>query len=64
MEKIIPKRSSFGSFLRFWHGRLRGSPLRPIRATLPSPREGQQMHVIIVDNGRTVQLGREAFRNL
>ncbi|MDB5022908.1 MAG: hypothetical protein JWP78_663 [Mucilaginibacter sp.] len=27
------------------------------------PRDGQQMHIILIDNGRSVQLGRKDFRN-
>ncbi|RYD86903.1 MAG: lactate utilization protein, partial [Sphingobacteriales bacterium] len=27
------------------------------------PRPGQEMHIVLVDNGRSIQLGREDFRN-
>lgn len=63
MEKIIPERKHLGVFLRLLARSATGQPITTYSSHFAKPREGQQMHIIIVDNGRSAQLGREDFRN-
>jgi L-lactate dehydrogenase complex protein LldF len=62
-EKIIPERKHLGVFLRLLTRSATGQPITTYSSHFSKPREGQEMHIIIVDNGRSVQLGREEFRN-
>ena len=63
IEKLIPKREHLGVFLRLLTRSATGQPITTYSSHFAKPREGQQMHLVLVDNGRTVQLGREDFRN-
>lgn len=62
-EKIIPQRKHLGVFLRLLARSATGQPVTTFSSHFKKPREGQEMHIIIVDNGRTTQLGRPDFRN-
>ena len=63
IEKIIPKAAHLGVFLRLLARSATGQPITVYSSHFHKPRPGQQMHVVIVDNGRTRQLGRPDFRN-
>ncbi|MFT4062037.1 MAG: lactate utilization protein B [Edaphocola sp.] len=63
IEKIIPKREHLGLFLRLLTRSATGQPITTYSSHFRKPRTGKQMHLILVDNGRSVQLGREDFRN-
>ncbi|QKJ28890.1 lactate utilization protein [Mucilaginibacter mali] len=63
IEKIIPQRKHLSVFLRLLTRSATGQPITTYSSHFKKPREGQQMHLVLVDNGRTVQLGREEFRN-
>ncbi len=63
IEKLIPKRENLGVFLRLLTRSATGQPITTYSSHFKKPREGQVMHIVLVDNGRTVQLGREDFRN-
>jgi L-lactate dehydrogenase complex protein LldF len=63
IEKIIPKRKHLGVFLRLLTRSATGQPITTYSSHYKSPRKGQKMHIIMVDNGRSAQLGREDFRN-
>jgi len=63
MEKLLPERKHLGVFLRLLTRSATGQPITTYSSHFKKPREGQKMHIIIVDNGRTVQLGRKDFRN-
>lgn len=62
-EKIIPQRKHLGVFLRLLARSATGQPITTFSSHFKKPRRGQEMHIIIVDNGRSTQLGREDFRN-
>ncbi|MEO5888978.1 MAG: lactate utilization protein B [Ferruginibacter sp.] len=62
-EKIIPKAEHLGVFLRLLARSATGQPVTTYSSHFSRPRKGQQMHIVIVDNGRTKQLGRPDFRN-
>lgn len=63
IEKIIPRAADLGVFLRLLARSATGQPVTTYSSHFHRPRKGQQMHIIIVDNGRTQQLGRTDFRN-
>ncbi len=62
-EKIIPKAEHLGVFLRLLARSATGQPITTYSSHFQKPREGQEMHIVIVDNGRSKQLGRPDFRN-
>jgi L-lactate dehydrogenase complex protein LldF len=63
IEKIIPKRENLGIFLRLLTRSATGQPITTYSSHFSKPRKGTEIHIIIVDNGRSKQLGREDFRN-
>jgi len=63
IEKIIPQRKHLGVFLRLLARSATGQPITTYSSHFVKPRDGQRLHIIIVDNGRSIQLGREDFRN-
>jgi L-lactate dehydrogenase complex protein LldF len=63
IEKIIPKRKNLGVFLRLLTRSATGQPITTYSSHFKKPRPGQQMHLVLVDNGRTTQLSRPDFRS-
>jgi len=63
IEKLIPKTDHLGVFLRLLARSATGQPITTYSSHFNKPRPGQQMHMVIVDNGRSRQLGRPDFRN-
>ncbi|MET3115251.1 L-lactate dehydrogenase complex protein LldF [Pedobacter sp. CG_S7] len=63
IEKIIPEAAHLGVFLRLLARSATGQPITTYSSHFHKPRPGQQIHIVIVDNGRTRQLGRADFRN-
>jgi len=63
IEKIIPERKHLGVFLRLLTRSATGQPITTYSSHFKRPNKGKEMHIIIVDNGRSIQLGREDFRN-
>ncbi|TDG37641.1 lactate utilization protein [Pedobacter changchengzhani] len=63
MEKIIPKAEHLAVFLRLLTRSATGQPITTYSSHFNKPRPGQEMHIVIVDNGRSRQLGRADFRN-
>ncbi len=63
IEKIIPQRKHLGVFLRLLTRSATGQPITTYSSHFKHPRKGQSVHIIIVDNGRSRQLGREDFRS-
>jgi L-lactate dehydrogenase complex protein LldF len=63
IEKIIPQRKHLGVFLRLLARSATGQPITTYSSHFRAPKPGQQLHIVLVDNGRSRQLGREDFRN-
>ncbi|HPH46020.1 MAG TPA: LUD domain-containing protein, partial [Chryseolinea sp.] len=63
IEKIIPLRKHLGVFLRLLARSATGQPITTYSSHFNKPREGQEMHIILVDNGRSERLGSADFRN-
>lgn len=62
-EKIIPQARHLAVFLRLLARSATGQPITTYSSHFAKPRPGQEMHIVIVDNGRSRQLGRADFRN-
>lgn len=63
IEKLIPKKKHLGIFLRLLSRSATGQPITTYSSHFKKPRKGQEMHIVLVDNGRSIQLGRADFRN-
>ncbi|RYD82138.1 MAG: lactate utilization protein [Sphingobacteriales bacterium] len=63
IEKIIPQRQHLSIFLRLLARSATGQPITTYSSHFAKPQPGQQMHIVLVDNGRTKQLASEHFRN-
>ena len=61
IEKLIPRAEDLGVFTRLLTRSATGQPVTVYTSHFHGPRRGQEMHLILVDNGRSVQLGREGF---
>jgi L-lactate dehydrogenase complex protein LldF len=62
LEKIIPEKKHLAIFLRLLARSATGQPITIYSSHYKKPRKGQQMHLILVNAGRTRQLGRADFR--
>ncbi|MFN3849826.1 MAG: lactate utilization protein B [Spirosomataceae bacterium] len=63
IEKLIPRLQDLGVFTRLLARSATGQPVTTYTSHFTAPPEGKEMHIVIVDNGRTQQLGRPDFRN-
>jgi L-lactate dehydrogenase complex protein LldF len=63
IEKLIPRRDHLGIFLRLLARSATGQPITTYSSHFRKPGTGQQLHIILVDNGRSRQLAKEDFRN-
>ncbi|MEM6772620.1 MAG: LUD domain-containing protein, partial [Bacteroidota bacterium] len=63
IEKIIPKAEHLGVFTRLLARSATGQPVTIYTSHHHRSKPGGEMHIVIVDNGRTEQLGRKDFRN-
>ncbi len=63
IEKIIPARKHLAVFLRLLARSATGQAITTYTSHYTKPRPGQKMHVVIVDNGRSRQLGAADYRN-
>ena len=62
VEKIIPRLQDLSVFTRMLARSATGQPITTYTSHFTKPRPGGELHIVIVDNGRAAQLGREAFR--
>ena len=63
IEKIIPRADDLGVFLRLLARSATGQSITNYTSHFQKPEKGKKMYIILVDNGRTRQLGRKDFRN-
>ncbi len=61
IEKLIPKVEHLGVFIRMLSRSALGSPITQITSHFRAPRPGTEMHVVLVDNGRSERLGMADF---
>ncbi len=62
LDKVIPRTEHLGVFLRLLARSATGQPVTAYTSHFVRPRPGAELHVVIVDNGRTAQLARDDFR--
>ena len=63
IEKLIPERKHLSVFLRILTRSATGQPITTYSSHFKKPQPGQEVHIILVDNGRTKQLASDDFRN-
>ncbi|MBT1701699.1 lactate utilization protein B [Chryseosolibacter indicus] len=63
IEKIIPKRKDLAVFLRLLARSATGQPITTYSSHFRKPRVGQEMHIVLLDNGRSKRLASDDFRN-
>ncbi len=61
-EKIIPRLKDLGVFLRLLARSATGQPVTTYTTHFHGPMKGGELHVIIVDNGRSEILAQDTFR--
>ena len=61
IEKIIPKNEHLAVFIRLLTRSATGNPITQYTSHFIGPREGGEMHIVLVDNGRSGRLGMEKF---
>lgn len=61
VEKVIPKREHLGVFLRLLARSATGQPITSYTSHVGTPQSGREIHLVLVDNGRTEQLARTDF---
>ncbi|GJM64758.1 lactate utilization protein B [Persicobacter diffluens] len=62
IEKLIPKAEHLGVFLRLLARSATGQAITTYSSHFHRPAEGKELHIVLVDNGRTEQLARKDFR--
>ncbi len=61
IEKIIPRLEHLSVFVRLLSRSALGSPMTQYTSHFRGPRAGGEMHVVLVDNGRSERLGLKEF---
>ncbi|MBV8683885.1 MAG: lactate utilization protein [Caulobacteraceae bacterium] len=61
IEKLIPRIEHLGVFVRLLSRSALGTPITQYTSHFRAPREGGEMHVVLVDNGRSERLGMDEF---
>jgi len=61
IEKMIPRIADLGVFIRLLSRSALGSPITQITSHWRAPRPGSEIHVVLVDNGRSERLGMRDF---
>jgi L-lactate dehydrogenase complex protein LldF len=61
IEKIIPRVQDMGVFLRLLTRSALGEPLTQYSSHFTGPRKGGELHIVLVDNGRSRRLGMPDF---
>lgn len=63
IEKLIPRRKDLGIFLRLLARSATGQPITTYSSHYKRPDKGREMHIVLVDNGRSERLGSDDFRS-
>jgi L-lactate dehydrogenase complex protein LldF len=61
LEKIIPKNEHLAVFIRLLTRSATGNAITQYTSHFRAPRKNGEMHIILVDNGRSSRLGMEKF---
>ena len=63
IEKVIPRTEDLAVFLRLLARSATGQPLTVYTSHFLRPRPGTEIHLVLVDNGRSAHLARPEFRD-
>lgn len=63
IEKVIPRQSDLAVFTRLLARSATGQAITTYTSHYLKPKPGGQMHVVIVDNGRSERIGKEDYRD-
>ncbi|PQO45651.1 LutB/LldF family L-lactate oxidation iron-sulfur protein [Blastopirellula marina] len=63
IEKLIPSVNHLSIFLRLLARSATGQPITTYSSHFHGPREGGELHIILVDNGRSNLMNSEKYRN-
>ncbi|QNT79527.1 lactate utilization protein B [Entomobacter blattae] len=61
IEKLVPRLEHLAVFVRLLSRSALGSPITQYTSHFRGPRKGGEMHVVLVDNGRSERLQNETF---
>jgi L-lactate dehydrogenase complex protein LldF len=61
IEKLVPRIADLGVFIRLLARSALGTPMTQYTSHFRKPRPGAEMHIVIVDNGRSDRLGMQEF---
>ena len=61
IEKMLPRIEHLGVFVRMLSRSALGSPITQLTSHFRAPRKGTEMHIVLVDNGRSERLGMADF---
>ena len=62
IEKLIPRAADLGVFLRLLARSATGQPITSYSSHFHGPKPGGELHIVLVDNGRSKILGSDDFR--
>lgn len=62
LEKLLPKAEHLGVFTRLLARSATGQPVTTYTSHFHKPRQGTELHIVIVDNGRSDHLAEEKYR--
>jgi len=63
IEKLVPRLADLGVFLRLLARSATGQPITAYSTHYHGPQPGCELHIVLVDNGRTKLLASEDFRS-
>jgi L-lactate dehydrogenase complex protein LldF len=61
IEKVIPGKEQLAVFLRLLARSATGQPVTTYTSHFQKPEKGKEIHLVIVDNGRSEHLGKDKF---
>ncbi|RBM08016.1 lactate utilization protein B [Novacetimonas cocois] len=61
IERLVPRMADLGVFIRLLSRSALGSPITQYTSHFRGPQKGGEMHVVLVDNGRSARLGMSDF---
>jgi L-lactate dehydrogenase complex protein LldF len=61
LEKVVPRAEDLGVFLRLLARSATGQLVTTFSTHFLGPKPGGELHIVLVDNGRSAMLGREPF---
>jgi L-lactate dehydrogenase complex protein LldF len=61
IEKLVPRIADLGVFIRLLARNALGVPMTQYTSHFRKPRAGAELHIVIVDNGRSDRLGMDEF---